>query len=77
MNFEFNNTFLFGTDDECIEVLETLYGTSPEKIYTQCIEIADDYGIILQSVRTAFLGEECEFSLCPNTGDFLIEVLYL
>lgn len=75
MNFEFTDTYLFGTDEECIEVLETLYGISPEKVYSQCIKISEEYGVILQSVRTKFLGEECEFSLCPATGDLLIEVL--
>lgn len=75
MNFEFTDTYLFGIDNECIEVAEILYGPSPEQIYIQCIEIAEEYGIVLESIKTKFLGEECEFSLCPDTGDFLIKVL--
>jgi hypothetical protein len=75
MEFEFTNTQLFGTDGEQIEVMEPLHHTSPENAYIECIDIADDYGIILQHITTEFLGEDCEITICPMTGDLELKIL--
>jgi len=75
MQFEFTNTQLFGTDGEQIEVLEPLVHESPERMYSACIEIAEEYGIILECLTTEFLGEECTLSICPETGELELDIL--
>ena len=75
MGFEFNDTCLFGIEGEQIEVLEPLFADTPEQLYTICIEILEEYGGVLEKISTEFLGEHCEFSLWPKTGELLVKVI--
>jgi hypothetical protein len=72
---EFKNITLFGTDGECIPVEGIFNSQSPQTMYIQCIEEAEEFGIVLEKIQTDFLGEECEFCLCPDTGEFQVNVL--
>jgi hypothetical protein len=72
---EFKNITLFGTDGECVEVLDEVVFSNPQEMYIYCINVAEEYGFVLEKVQTEFLGEECEFYLCSDTGDFKVEVL--
>ena len=72
---EFENIILFGTDGECVEVLDEINFPNPQEMYIYCIGVAEEYGFVLERVRTEFLGEGCDFYLCPDTGDFRVDVL--
>ena len=72
---EFHNIVLFGTDGERILVEGTFNSKTPQTMYIQCIEEAEEFGVVLEKIQTTFLGEECEFYLCPDTGEFQVNVL--
>jgi hypothetical protein len=74
MDLDFKNICLYGMDGEIIEVDETIYCSTPEDMYCQCVDIAEDYGVVLRYLTSEMLGEGCVISLCDDSGELILNI---